>query len=163
MSQTIATHHLEALVRSVFEEGRCGEYYLVDLEIAPSGHIVAYIDGDEGVSLETCTRISRILESVLDEEPTLGGVYQLEVSSPGVGRPLKFPRQYLKHVGRSLKIELLNGNQIEGVLKAAGHESLHVETKPQDKKSKPELREISHDEIKEAYVTVQFGAKKPKR
>jgi ribosome maturation factor RimP len=86
MSQTTATHHLESLIRSIFEEGRCGEYYLVDLETSATGHITAYIDGDEGVSLDACTQISRILEAVLDEEPTLGGVYTLEVSSPGVSR-----------------------------------------------------------------------------
>lgn len=67
MSQTSALHHLEPLIRSTFEEGRCGEYYLVDLEVSPSRKIVVYVDGDEGVSLEACTQISRILESVLDK------------------------------------------------------------------------------------------------
>ena len=160
MSQTVATNHLESLIRTAFEDGRCGEYYLVDLEIRPSGHIGVYIDGDEGVSLDTCTRISRILESILDQEPTLGGIYELEVSSPGITRPLRFLRQYAKHSGRTLIIELVNGNKIEGVLKNTGHESITVEIRPQDKKSKPEERVIPFDEIKEAYVTVQFGKKK---
>ena len=68
MSQTTALHHLEPLIRSAFEEGRCGEYYLVDLEVSPSKHIGVFVDGDEGVSLDTCTQISRILESILDLE-----------------------------------------------------------------------------------------------
>ena len=121
--------------------------------------MVVYIYGDEGVSLEACTQISRVLESVLDEEPTMGGVYELEVSSPGVNRPLKFPRQYLKHVGRTLRIELTNGTKIEGQLINTGHESISLEIKPVDKKSKPEIREIPYEQIKEAYVTVQFGKK----
>ncbi len=160
MSQTTATQYLEGIIRAIFEEGRCGEYYLVDLEITPSGHIAVFIDGDEGVSLETCTRVSRVLESVLDEEPTLGGKYQLEVSSPGINRSLKFPRQYLKHVGRTLKIELISGSKIEGVLTKAGTESILLELAPKDKKSKPEVKEIPFEEMKETYVTIQFGKKK---
>ncbi len=160
MAQTTATHHLESLIRSTFEEGRCGEYYLVDLEVGPSGHITVYIDGDEGVSLDACTQISRILESVLDQEPTLGGVYQLEVSSPGVSRSLRFPRQYLKHVGRMLRIELWNGEQVEGVLLNTGHEAITLEIPPVAKKAKPVTREIPYEEIKEAYVTITFGKMK---
>ena len=120
MSQNTAAHHLESLIRSAFEEGRCGEYYIVDLVVAPNHHIGVFIDGDEGVSLDTCTQISRILESILDAEPTLGGIYELEVSSPGVSRPLKFLRQYLKHVGRTLKIKLITYEQIEAVLTSIG-------------------------------------------
>jgi len=159
MSQTSALHHLEPLIRSTFEEGRCGEYYLVDIEVSPSKHITVYVDGDEGVSLDACTQISRILESILDKEPTLGGVYELEVSSPGVLRPLKFPRQYLKHVGRNLRIEMKNGDVIEGQLTNTGSETIAIELKPVDKKSKPESKEIPFEEIKEAYVTIQFGKK----
>ena len=160
MAQTTATHHLESLIRSVFEEGRCGEYYLVDLEVGPSGHIIVYVDGDEGVSLDACTQISRILESVLDQEPSLGGVYQLEVSSPGVTRSLKFPRQYLKHVGRTLRIELWNGEKVEGQLTNTGHEAITLEIKSGDKKIKPVTRDIPYEEIKEAFVTIQFGKTK---
>lgn len=159
MSQNTAAHHLESLIRSAFEEGRCGEYYIVDLVVAPNHHIGVFIDGDEGVSLDTCTQISRILESILDAEPTLGSIYELEVSSPGVSRPLKFLRQYLKHVGRTLKIKLITYEQIEAVLTSIGTDSIQVEIKPQDKKSLPEAREIPFEEIKEAYVTVQFGKK----
>jgi len=157
MSQTSALHHLEPLIRSTFEEGRCGEYYLVGLEVSPSRHIVVYIDGDEGVSLDACTQISRILESVLDQEPTLGGIYTLEVSSPGVNRPLKFPRQYIKHVGRTLRIEMIGGEVVEGLLTNTGHDTISLDLKPLDKKSKPESREIPFDEIKESYVTIHFG------
>ena len=159
MSQTTATHHLESLIRSAFEEGRCGEYYLVDLETSSSGHITAYIDGDEGVSLDACTQISRVLESILDQEPTLGGIYTLEVSSPGVSRPLKFPRQYLKHIGRTLRVEMVNGDQVEGELKTTNHDTITLEVASKEKKGKPELREIAFAEIDEAYVTVSFGKK----
>lgn len=159
MSQSSALAHFEPLIRNLFEEGRCGEYYLVDLEIFPTNKIVVYIDGDEGVSLEACTQISRILESVLDEEPTLGGVYELEVSSPGVSRPLRFPRQYLKHVGRTLKVDLNDSTSIEGQLTNTGNESITLTVKGKDKKASPDLQEIPYEKIKGAYVVVQFGKK----
>lgn len=159
MSQTSALHHLEPLIRSIFEEGRCGEYYMVDLEIFPNRRIVVYIDGDEGVSLDTCTQISRILESVLDTDPILGGVYELEVSSPGVSRPLRFPRQYLKHVGRTLKVNLTDESIVEGKLINTGHDTISMEIKPADKKGPSQVQEIPFEQIREAYVIIQFGKK----
>lgn len=157
MAQTKAAQHLETLIRSAFDEGRCGEYYLVDLDITPANHISVFVDGDEGVSLETCTQISRVLESILDVEPTLGGLYQLEVSSPGVSRPLKFLRQYIKHTGRTLKVNLLNGDVHEGKLVSTGHDSITLDIKPKEKKAKPEPKEIPFDTIREAFVIIQFG------
>ena len=159
MSQNAAAHHLESMIRSAFEEGRCGEYYIVDLVVSPSNHIGVFIDGDEGVSLDTCTQISRILESVLDEEPTLGGIYELEVSSPGVSRPLRFPRQYLKHIGRTLRIKLISLEEMEAELLSSDHDTMKVEVKPKDKKSPTEVREVAFGDVKEAYVTVQFSKK----
>jgi ribosome maturation factor RimP len=131
----------------------------VDLEISPSKKIAVFIDGDEGVSLDACTQISRVLESVLDEEPTLGGVYELEVSSPGVSRPLRFPRQYLKHMGRTLRLEMTGGAKVEGLLENTSRDSISLEIKSPEKKCVPESREIPFVLIKEAYVTVQFGKK----
>ena len=160
MVQQAAAHHLESIIRSAFDEGRCGEYYIVDMVITPTNHISVFIDGDEGVSLDTCTQISRILETILDAEPSLGGLYELEVSSPGVSRPLKFLRQYLKHTGRTLKIKLTNYSELEGVLLTTGHDSITIEIKAKDKKSLPDIREIQFAEIKEAYVTVQLGKSK---
>jgi len=160
MTQQTAATHLETLIRSAFEEGRCGEYYIVDLVITPTHHIGVFIDGDEGVSLDTCTQISRILEAVLDAEPSLGGIYELEVSSPGVSRPLKFLRQYLKHVGRTLRIKMKTYDEVEGKLLSSGHDSITIEIQPKDKKSLPDFREIPFEDIKEAYVTVQFGKNK---
>jgi ribosome maturation factor RimP len=162
MSQTTASQHLESIIRTLFEEGRFGNFYLVDLKVTPARQISVYVDGDQAVSLEDCTRISRELEPVLDAEPTLEGVYTLEVSSPGVSRPLKFPRQYTKHIGRTMKIDLVSGGHVEGVLKEVGPEQVMIEIKPLEKKGVPDEKLIRFDEMKEAVVTVQFGQKKKK-
>ncbi len=160
MVQSTTTTHLESLIRSAFDEGRCGDYYLVDLEVSPSHRIAVYMDGDEGVSLDVCTRVSRILEAFLDEEPTLGGVYTLEVSSPGVNRPLRFARQYAKHAGRTLQVSFDTGETIEGVLHLVTPEMITLEIKPKSKKNPSILREIPFGDIKEAYVIITFGEKK---
>ena len=159
MVQQTTANHLESAIRTAFEEGRCGEYYIVDITVTPANHISVFVDGDEGVSLDACTQISRILEAILDAEPALGGLYELEVSSPGVSRPLKFLRQYLKHTGRTLRIKMTNYTEIEGVLMATGNDTITIEIPAKDKKSLPDFREIPFGDIKEAYVTVQFGKK----
>lgn len=156
MAQTSNHQHLESTIQKAFEEGLGGEYYLVDLVIGQNRQISVYIDGDQGVSLETCTRISRGLESILDQEPTLGGIYTLEVSSPGVSRPLKFARQYTKHIGRTLKVSLHAGGKIEGKLVNTSPDAISLEMAPADRKAKAEIKDISFDDIAEAYVTVSF-------
>ncbi len=160
MSQTTGKQHIESLIRAAFEEGRCGEYYLVDLEITPNARIAAYIDGDEGVSLDACTQVNRVLQSVLDTEPGASETYELEVSSPGVNRPLKFLRQYLKHIGRTLKVTLEDDTVIEGVLRNTNHDAISLEIATKNKKEKPEVRDIFFVDIKESYVIIRFGQKK---
>lgn len=157
MTQTQVQHQLETLIRAAFAEGRCGAYYLVDLEISPSGRVAAYVDGDEGVSLDACAQVSRTLQAVLDAEPGLETLYALEVSSPGVSRPLKFLRQYPKHIGRSLRVELTDDRKIEGTLKATGPNEVILEVAPRQKKTAPEQVRIPFDTIAAAYVLIQFG------
>ena len=159
MSQSNALSHLEGIIRNAFDEGLCGDYYLVEIETSPNKRIAVYIDGDEGVSLDNCTRISRTLESLLDADPSLGDEYVLEVSSPGVSRPLKFLRQYAKHTGRTLQVTLTDGSKIEGKLTHTGATTITLDVKSQAKQKTENLKEIPFNEIKEAYVTVSFGKK----
>lgn len=162
MSSNTATQHIETLIHKVFEEGQCGEYYIVDITVSPGNLIVVFVDGDEGVSLDTCKEISRTLEAVLDAEPSMGGVYTLEVSSPGVSRPLKFQRQYPKHVGRTLRVKQIGGKEVLGILKHITADTIVLELEAKDKKSLPEMIEIAFADIKEAVIKIQFGKNQPK-
>ncbi len=157
MSLNTAESHIESLIHTVFKEGQCGDFYIVDIVISGSNQIVVYVDGDEGLSLDNCKKISRTIEAVLDEEPTLGGIYGLEISSPGVTRPLRFLRQYLKHIGRNLRIKMLDGSEEEGQLKECVANGVVIEVASKEKKGAPALKEIPFDEIKETFVQVQFG------
>jgi ribosome maturation factor RimP len=75
-----------------------------------------YIDNRQGVTLEDCSKIHR---EILDEAQTdkfLSDVYRLDVSSPGVDRPLTFNWQYDKHVGRILSVLVRDGSEQRGKL-----------------------------------------------
>ncbi|WP_405223756.1 ribosome maturation factor RimP [Lentisalinibacter sediminis] len=83
-------------------------YELVDLEarIGGKGLLRLYIDKPEGVSLEDCERVSHQVSGVLDVEDPIPGEYVLEVSSPGLDRPLKRPEHFERFVGSEAKVAL---------------------------------------------------------
>lgn len=60
---------------------------------------------ESGVSVEDCTRVSRVVEAKLDERPGLSATYVLEVSSPGVERPLVRPRDFRRFVGKEALLQ----------------------------------------------------------
>ncbi len=79
--------------------------------------IEVYIDAEEGVTSELCSNISRAVGEALDTKELTQSAYELVVSSPGVDRPLKFPWQYKKHIGRKLEIKTMNdGTVLNGKL-----------------------------------------------
>ena len=65
-----------------------------------------YIDGPEGVNVDDCAKLSRQVSSVFDVEDPILGEYYLEVSSPGMDRPLFTPDQFRQYVGEKVKIRL---------------------------------------------------------
>ncbi len=83
------------------------ETFLVDVDVKGNPNnqkIEVFIDGDQAVDINECSRISRKLSDLLEESDLMTGGYTIEVSSPGVSRPLKYLRQYPKHIGRDLEI-----------------------------------------------------------
>ena len=65
-----------------------------------------YIDGPEGVSIDDCANVSRQVSSVFDVEDPIAGEYNLEVSSPGLDRPLFKLSQYGSYIGEQLQVRL---------------------------------------------------------
>lgn len=82
-----------------------------------------YIDGADGVTIDDCERVSRQVSAVLDVEDPLPGEYTLEVSSPGLDRPLFYFEQFGQFVGDVVNLRLrgpLNGRRkYKGVLEKA--------------------------------------------
>ena len=78
------------------------------------------VDGDHGVSLDDAADVSREISAMLDEANALGEVpYTLEVSSPGVDRPLTEPRHWRRAVGRLVKVKVAGEPAVEGRILAA--------------------------------------------
>lgn len=97
---------LETRAREMVEEllGQ-GPIYIVDMAIRGTrgSHAVdVFLESDNTLGVDTLADISRELEFLLDTEKLIPGPYTLRVSSPGADRPLRLPRQYRKHLGRSL-------------------------------------------------------------
>lgn len=84
-------------------------FELVDVELAGSHHyptLRVYIDGPAGVNVDDCARVSRQLSALLDVEDPLPGQYTLEVSSPGLDRPLVKPEDFKRYLGETIKVKM---------------------------------------------------------
>jgi ribosome maturation factor RimP len=81
---------------------------LFDIEfkgLGRKGILRVYIDKVEGVTIDDCARISRELGALLDVHEVIPGSYNLEISSPGLTRPLRKPSDYLRFRGKKVKIK----------------------------------------------------------
>lgn len=151
--------HIVDLLEKKFAEEAYASLFLIDVTTNEKSQFIrVYIDGDQGVKFSDCQHISRYLEEYLDENPDVGEKYTLEVSSPGVKRPLQQLRQYAQHVGRTLKIKWKDGTNTSAKLVSIDGETILLETLP-DKKKKKEIEQFSTtlEEIDEALVKISFN------
>ncbi|CAC9451024.1 FIG000325: clustered with transcription termination protein NusA [Bathymodiolus heckerae thiotrophic gill symbiont] len=101
------TDKIETLIRSVIEDM---SYELVGVEYIASGkHSIlrVYIDSDNGIGLDDCEQVSHQCSSIFDVEDPIAMQYNLEVSSPGVERPLFHIGHYQRFLGHDIKLRLL--------------------------------------------------------
>lgn len=154
---------IKQLLEKKFEEKEFHSYFLVDIEVN-NNRLNVYLDGDQGITLAYCQKISRYLESYLDDKQWKGGKYFLEVSSPGVSRPIVLPRQIIKNIGRDVKLNMKEGPKVEGKLmdyKAACLfvETIRIERQKKKKIKIKELQEIKEEEINHIHVKLNFKSK----
>jgi ribosome maturation factor RimP len=152
---------IHELLAAKFQEETFQDCFLVEFNLHTGNKLEVFMDSDSGLTLEKCQRISRYLESHIDEEGWLGEKYTLEVSSPGLSRPLKLKRQYLKNIGRKVEVTFNNGEVKTGLLKAADESAFTLEetvVKKEGKKKKKEvvLTEIPYDSIKKTMIIISF-------
>ena len=96
----------EALLLPIIE---ANNFELVDVEYVKEGsnwYLRAYIDKEGGIAVDDCEVISRKLSDWLDKEDFIDDSYILEVSSPGLGRPLKKEKDYVRSMGREVEVRL---------------------------------------------------------
>lgn len=139
---------------------------VVDVEVSPGRkglNLRIFIDKEGGVTIKDCESFSRTLEGILDVEDPVKSSYILEVSSPGIDRPLKEKKDFLKNIGRSVKIttkEKISGRTFFiGEIVDAGDDWVRIEVqelkiKGIKKKEKKELLFIPFSKILKAQVYV---------
>ena len=133
-------------------------YFVVDIKVTGkrgSEKVVVLVDGDEGISINVCAKIARSLSEELDTMNMFEGSYTLEVSSPGVDYPLVTERQYVKNLGRQLKIDLVSGDKVKGDLLEANASGITLTVDTGKKKEKENLL-IPFSDIKRSKVLVTF-------
>ena len=134
------------------------ELFLVEVRMLPNHKLIIHVDGDEGITIQDCAAISRHVGFHLEEENTIEKAYNLEVSSPGIGEPLKLRRQYDKNVGREISLKLEGGEQKEGKLLSVTESGIVIEAKVKEKGKKAHLVEtvVDFNHIIETKVLISF-------
>jgi len=135
--------------------------FLVDVNVkgkSDNQKILVFIDGDNGVDVDECSKISKKLSNELDEKDIIEGKYLIEVSSPGVDRTLKSIRQYPKHIGREFELITKDNKKFRGKLLSVDDEEIEISIK--SSKIKKELNsqslKLQFKNIEEAKVVIRF-------
>ncbi len=87
-----------------------------------------YITSKDGVNLDKCAEVSRMISPILDLDEPMSGVYNLEVSSPGIERKLKNPRHFKASIGEKIKLKDFEKNIIKGELIGADDNEIKIKT-----------------------------------
>jgi len=106
------------------------QLFLIDLQITSDNKIKVIVDGDNGIPLKECIRISRHVEHNLDRDTT---DFSLEVTSPGITESFVNKRQFKKNLGRTLKITTESG-KFEGKLTKVNENDIVIEWKSREPK-----------------------------
>jgi ribosome maturation factor RimP len=149
----------ELVTPAVSDQG----FYLEDVHVAtPGSHriVTCIVDGDVSLNLDQVTSVSRVISELLDEAVFMGETpFTLEVTSPGVDRPLTQPRHFAKNVDRLLKIIKLDGSEVTG--RILSNTDLDVTLTVSVKKETTE-QTIPLADIKRAVVEIEFNRKDDK-
>ncbi len=151
---------LEGWVRPVVEAAGLD---LVDLgfQRANGGHLLRVtVDRDGGVDLEAITEVSERISRRLDLEGFEPGRYTLEVSSPGVERPLRRPRDFSRSVGETVKVKATRpvggARTFRGTIVEADEDAVRIATEEGE-------RRVSYDDIASARTVFEWDSKGVKR
>jgi ribosome maturation factor RimP len=112
--------------------------------------VVVAVDADGGISLDGIAEFSRAISEALDESALMGETpYTLEVTSPGVHRPLTLPRHWRRAVSRLVKVQLADGTSVEGRIVASDETSARLDVAGIE-------RSVAFADVSKAVVQVEF-------
>ena len=133
--------------------------FLIDLSFSSNNKIQVVVDGDQGVSVKECIRISRHIEHNLDREED---DFALVVTSPDISHPLTVKRQYKKNINRILKVKT-GDEELEGTLVNTDEDGISLKWKAREPKpigkgkvTVEKNATIAYKDIKEAKVKITF-------
>jgi ribosome maturation factor RimP len=131
-------------------------FILEEVKVTPAGKrriVAVIIDGEErNPSLDEVTVVSRKVSDILENYSQLGDLpFTLEVTTPGVDRPLTLPRHWRKNIGRLVRITPNEGEPFSSRINSATDESVALESK-----------EIKYSDIKRAVIEIEFNRKDPR-
>ena len=133
---------------------QAGGYDLEDVEVQPAGRrrlLRVIVDSDEGVSLDAVAELSQAISTALDDSEAMGeSPYVLEVSSPGVDRPLTLPRHWRRAVGRLVRVDLADGSSVRGRLLEADEVGALVDQSGEEHR-------VAYTVVRRATVQVEFS------
>lgn len=151
-------------VKNIIDQAMEGfpSLFVVDWSLSPDNDIKVCLDGDQGVDIESVIAISRAIEHHPDMDRDRED-FSLSVSSPGADAPLKLPRQYVKHMGRELKVATNAGEELAGTLTEVRNDGITLEwtarePKPvgKGKHTVTYTKEVPFADIKKAKVVIKF-------
>lgn len=133
------------VVKTIVEEWlQKGDYFLVDVNITPDNRIIVEIDHADGVWIEDCAELSRLIQErvgdALDD-------YELEVGSAGIGQPFKVARQYENHIGKEVEVLTADGRKLQGMLHSVEGRNFVVTVKEKQKvegKKRPVIADVDY-------------------
>lgn len=135
-------------------------FFLEDVHlVSPGKHriVTCIVDGESALNLDQVTSVSRSISELLDEAPFMGETpFTLEVTSPGVDRPLTKPRHFVKNHDRLLKVVKNDGDVVTGRITASSE--LDVTLLVETKKESGEVV-VAYSDIKRATVEIEFNRK----
>jgi ribosome maturation factor RimP len=138
-------------------------FYLEDVHVAtPGSHriVTCIVDGDSSLNLDQVTTVSRVISELLDEATFMGETpFTLEVTSPGVDRPLTAPRHFKKNVDRLLKVIKVDGSEVIGRILSNTDQDVTLSVTAK-KESREEV--VALVDIKRAVVEIEFNRKDDK-
>lgn len=130
MKKTEIEQYCTELVMPIIEEN---QFELYDVEYVKEGadyYLRVYADKEGGINIDDCVLISRALEAKLDGEDKIKEAYILEVSSPGLTRPLKKENDFKRSIGKLVEVKLYKAidkvKEFEGVLEAYTNDTVTI-------------------------------------
>lgn len=155
-----ASSDLKEQLIQFFEEAQKNyeHIFLVDFVKNPKTNDFTFIvDGVEPVQLNQIAHISRLISKQIDEYVKDETAFKFQVSTPGADKPLKMPKQYYKHVGRTLTMLMQDDSKLEGKILKVSNDGIDIITIDNKKKgiSSEEIT-VDFDQIKEAKIKLEF-------